>query len=776
MADAIFTPADELPRISSTTTPRTIPGAHNPDRDLPSELVVAKAADFIRSPHDDGNLVSCFSHPAYAYEDLSNRSGVKATWVKHLTVHNYLPSFQALPGTEQGRYQLATTVMRQTESDRDMKAAGILQRFRRTLQLGRVYGLTALQKHTEAERRFRAANANANVLDLLRQRGRRLVGKIDEFERETKEAIHALKKHFASKGPSRLQRQDVEAHKSNFPTPCGQAAAVLVLQPDKWFMGHVPGDPIFRIVDAPNDMAWAMDDTDISPSFSIPDFDLDPEYWYRLRYEGIVPFSPQELSFRLRDSVYGPFLKMVIATLAFNPADPEADVPELLRECEAMIGERETTPPKEATYGSAYLQLLQKIWVVKYGPQPTARALPRFLQAQFRSCRFRIGELCWILYNMHPHHPIKNLYVNCEWLVKAMVGHDIRTMAQLYLAKKLFPEAKKQLEKGGMENVFFYRSDTTVRPVQSVVPTLADVYNHKCENQIWTLANLETLSDAAAEVYYTATSLLSDANNIPGVDTAPVPVAFALTEPGTATPAPVATTAAPVATTAAPVVTTPAPVTGSNPAAVGNSASSEGQAVQPTTVTAAPAPSPARSTIVVAAPTAARPPTVAAAPTPAQPTQKRKRVEEQSHQSGPGRPQPPQPTGANNGIAPPPQKRGRGRPPKNRQENNGPSDNTLPTPSITPPSSGFPPQYSAPRPQFSRYPPQVSAVPQQFSQPPPPTLAPHPQFSGAFQQHSAPPTPFLAPTPQFSRAPPQFSGPPPQFPGPPPQDFPYSSS
>ncbi|KAI1503811.1 hypothetical protein F5X99DRAFT_374488 [Biscogniauxia marginata] len=445
----------------------------------------------------DYDLRRDYWHDPAAYNDQPPKYYIDTVWKHHLDYHGYARSFQPLQGTERERYKGIIDKVHADEADMIKIEDNIHDR------------LSAAAKEIERIRRGRPSSSQPPVQPPVgnpeppakRKRGRpRKYPRPEDIQAEStqpaphnRQDIHAtvepavaaatkaelaesariikagikeLDEHKKeTRRPLRHARQYPEFNKWVLDTRFGKIESTLSLHGDHWFMGHRPGDPIFRIVDAPrHHPIFGLEDLAHHPVFGREDFDLTQLY-FRFRYEGIVPFNYPESQQRLQEHAFPAFMTMIIAALAFNPKKPDAELPPQLGRIWTIMMQDMNDMNKSTKQELVYLMFaLQRIWKIKYGTDSSK--LPLFLQAQFKTSKSRLGEMAWlvckVLSILPGYHVLRGF---TEWFLQAMVGTNVQSIAGWYFNNQMGPEAQEQLDDGDLDNILFYRSDQPIEEV-----------------------------------------------------------------------------------------------------------------------------------------------------------------------------------------------------------------------------------------------------------------------------------------------------------------------
>ncbi|KAI0597797.1 hypothetical protein F4775DRAFT_558645 [Biscogniauxia sp. FL1348] len=392
---------------------------------------------------DDG-LRLAYWHKPEAYEDNIGKYYIDTMWKRHLDSHGYTRSFQPLQGTERERYRYIIDGAHRKEVDR-IKNEELLY-----------YRLCLASKAIENQPKEQLSSAQFPTQPQPQYK---------ESAELVKAGMRELKEFKAFRQPLRHERQHPAFKPFAIRTSFGDIEGKNELHQEHWFMGHRPGDPIMRIVDAPRPHPiFGLDDLHHHPVLGHEDFDI-AQLYFRFRHEGIVPFNYSESQQRIEDHVFPAFLTIIIAALGFNPNEPEADVPpQLGRIWTILMQDMADIDMETKDELVRWMSVLQRIWKIKYGT--ASSKLPRFLQAQFRKSRSRLGEMAWLVckvVSMLPGYHILRCFV--DWFLQAMVGANLQSMANWYFTHQLGREAKEQMQEGDIKDTFFYRSD---RPLEEV--------------------------------------------------------------------------------------------------------------------------------------------------------------------------------------------------------------------------------------------------------------------------------------------------------------------
>ncbi|KAI5925379.1 hypothetical protein F4810DRAFT_708765 [Camillea tinctor] len=482
----------------------------------------------------DSNLKRTYWHHPKAYEDNIGKYYIDSVWKRHLDHHRYTHSFQPLLGTERKRYRdiidrahkqevssisseeillyrLSLAVekikqLRKEELSRAQRPAehqvdGPQAPVRRKRGRPRKYPRpediqSQAPQPVPAPREKEDSHAIGELNGPARQPDRQppTSRKYDESEKLIKAGIKELEGFKAFRQPFRHVRQHLDYAPCIVDTNFGRIKAKNELHQDGWFMGHRPGDPIIRIVNAPKwDPLFGPEDAIHNPPPGNEDIDL-ALFYFRFRNEGIVPFSYSESQQRLEGYAFPAFLTMIIAALAFDPNQPETDAPpELKRISTILMQDMEDMDTNTKDELVRCMSTLQRIWKVKYGTDSSQ--LPKFLQTQFEKSRSRLGEMAWLVcqvMSMLPGYHILRSFT--DWFLQAMVGSNMLSMANWYFDHQLGGEVQEQLQEGKYKNIFFY---ATQRPLEQTLPVLKDIYDRNGSYKQITKERLEELEKLA---------------------------------------------------------------------------------------------------------------------------------------------------------------------------------------------------------------------------------------------------------------------------------------
>ncbi|RYO86072.1 hypothetical protein DL766_005717 [Monosporascus sp. MC13-8B] len=294
-------------------------------------------------------------------------------------------------------------------------------------------------------------------------------------------------------------------HKRRYPeflkhkekTKYGEVTVVMNLDDQFWYMGHKPGEHVFRIL-YPEPVAPVTAYFDLTePLFEYDDSSLG--YDYDAKYEGIVPFSMQEYRQRFEESVFPTFITIIIAALCFD-ADPEysdmlvsslRDLHEALTHDNPSVElalakldenrqEHETQSMKMLAEQRAvmkrHVNTLFKIWKSKYSD--CYAQLPTFLKSQLRESKSRITETASLIHIFSAQlvdNPVgmssaSGVWTECVGFLNAMTGQSVEQLAARYTEEVLKPEAMEQLEDDNEHwDVLFYSSQ--------ICPMSGDIYS-----------------------------------------------------------------------------------------------------------------------------------------------------------------------------------------------------------------------------------------------------------------------------------------------------------
>ncbi|KAI1489658.1 hypothetical protein F5X96DRAFT_600560 [Biscogniauxia mediterranea] len=448
----------------------------------------------------DYDLKQAYWHKPEVYKDNIGKYYIDTVWKRHLDFHGYTRSFQPLQGTERERYLPIIDRAHREEVDRIKNEELLLYRLSKATEViemvrkGQVTleqplpqpqvvdppapvkkkrGRPRKQPQPEdiqngAPQPAPQSNQNSHVTgdhNVAPDRQPQAPPQYEESAKLIKAGIRELEEFIALRKPLRHARQYPEFAPFAFDTHYGCIIAKNQLHQGDWFMGHRPGDPIMRIVDAPRlHKIFGPDDAAHHPVFGREDFDI-AQLYFRFRHEGIVPFNYSESQQRLEEHAFPAFLTMIIAALAFNPNKPEAEVPPPLSRIWTILAQDMASMDMNTKDELVrWMSVLQRIWKIKYGTD--ASKLPRFLKGQFAKSGSRLGEMAWLVCKVMSMSPgCHTLRCFVDWFLQAMVGANMQSVANWYLKYQLGREAQEQMQEGDIENIFFYRSN---RPLEQV--------------------------------------------------------------------------------------------------------------------------------------------------------------------------------------------------------------------------------------------------------------------------------------------------------------------
>ncbi|RYP59766.1 hypothetical protein DL769_008404 [Monosporascus sp. CRB-8-3] len=288
--------------------------------------------------------------------------------------------------------------------------------------------------------------------------------------------------------------------KHNEETKYGELTVVMNLDDQFWYMGHKPGEHVFRIL-SPVPMAPVTGYLDLmEPLFEDEDSSLEDDY--DAKYEGIVPFSMREYRQRFEESVFPTFITIIIAALCFD-TDPEYsdmlvssvkglhealthDNPSVelaLAKFNENRQEHETqamkTLAEQRSVMKRHVNTLFKIWTSKYSG--CYAQLPSFLKSQLRESKSRITETASLIHIFSAQlvdNPVdmssaSEVWTECVGFLNAMTGESVEQLAARYTGEVLKPEAIERLEDDAERgDILFYSSK--IRPMSSDIHSFYD--------------------------------------------------------------------------------------------------------------------------------------------------------------------------------------------------------------------------------------------------------------------------------------------------------------
>ncbi|RYP88794.1 hypothetical protein DL770_004586 [Monosporascus sp. CRB-9-2] len=300
--------------------------------------------------------------------------------------------------------------------------------------------------------------------------------------------------------PYSHKRRFPEFLKHNEKTKYGELTVVMNLDDQFWYMGHKPGEHVFRIL-SPEPVAPVTGYLDLmEPSFGHED--ISPEDDYGAKYEGIVPFSMQEYRQRFEESVFPTFITIIIAALCFDTDSEYSDmlvsslkglhealthdnpsVELALANLDENRREHETQSMKTLAEQRAvmkrHVNTLFKIWTSKYGG--CYAQLPSFLKSQLRESISRITETASLIHIFSAQlvdNPVgmssaSEVWTECVGFLNAMAGESVEQLAARYTEEVLKPEAIEQLEDDDEHgDMLFYSSQ--IRPMSIEIHSFYD--------------------------------------------------------------------------------------------------------------------------------------------------------------------------------------------------------------------------------------------------------------------------------------------------------------
>ncbi len=278
----------------------------------------------------------------------------------------------------------------------------------------------------------------------------------------------------------RHERQTPAPHHYLASTGFGDLTVINRLYELVWYMGHKPGENIFRLYELKE---VAMDKLAMARG-------LFRSSGLIFCYEGTVPFSAEEYRDRFEGTVFPDFMTMVIALLCFDPEharslasylqeshniltqDKQPDLsmadsnsPEIPDEyLEDAIEMAERDDEKKFSSMIPHIKALRKLWLMKYGDDH--RGLPAILQTQLRAAESRITEMAWLIQKSeagsHAVSPsAREFWAECLGLLRTIAGESVETLAARYVRNVLRDEAMKQLLDGSThDNILFFSNNS----------------------------------------------------------------------------------------------------------------------------------------------------------------------------------------------------------------------------------------------------------------------------------------------------------------------------
>ncbi|RYP53543.1 hypothetical protein DL768_001498 [Monosporascus sp. mg162] len=552
MSQTIAAPAQPLDMsfLSSATALSQVP-ADPPPPDpeyhmslaVPSVSVASDSSGIALNCSSDQDLRARFrplSRPSYA----QGAHTIDIQWGRYIEKHNFRHAFLKLRGTQRDRCE---TIIERTEAEEAKKEARVKavilllklaeqklnQISRSVVQAAPVHqtktpgqSLPADEatpqgtkprgrprKHPLTEETPALASTNAIPQGPKPPSG---TSQQDHAQNPTPQLIQNDRKNLVEDGivhlgdyldfshPYSHKRRYPEFPKHNEKTKYGELTVVMNLDDQFWYMGHRPGEHVFRIL-SPEPVAPVTRYLDLmEPWFEHEDSSLEDDC--DTKYEGIIPFSMQEYKQRFEESVFPTFTTMIIAALCFD-TDPEYsdtlvsslkgihealthDNPSVelaLAKLNENRQEYETqsmrTLAEQRTVMKRHVNTLFKIWTSKYSD--CYAQLPSFLKSQLRESKSRITETASLIHifsaqlvdNPADMSSASEVRRECVGFLNAMTGESVEQLAVRYTEEVLKAEAIEQLEDGDEHgNMLFYSS--RIRPMSIEIHSFYDTNQH----------------------------------------------------------------------------------------------------------------------------------------------------------------------------------------------------------------------------------------------------------------------------------------------------------
>ncbi|RYP12321.1 hypothetical protein DL767_011339 [Monosporascus sp. MG133] len=562
----------DMSSLSSTTAVSQAP-ADPPPPDpeyhmslaVPSVSVTSDSSGIALNISRDQDLRARFrplSRPSYA----QGAHTIDIQWGRYIEKHNFCHTFLKLRGTQRGRYE---SIIERTEAEEAKKEGCVkavilllklakqkLNQTPRSVVQGAPFHQTKTpgqslpadeatpqgkkprgrpRKHPLTEDTPSLASTDAIPQDPNPPGGASQQG---HAQNSSPQLIQDNRKSFVEDGivhlgdyldfpnPYSHKRRYPECLKHNEKTKYGELTVVMNLDDQFWYMGHRPGEHIFRIL-SPEPVAPVTGYLDLmEPSFEHEDTSLEDDYG--AKYEGIVPFSMQEYRQRFEESVFPTFITIIIAALCFD-TDPEYSdmlVSSLKGLHEALthdnpsvelalakLGEdrqeHEThsmkTLAEQRAVMKRHVSTLFNIWTSKYSR--CYDQLPSFLKSQLRESKSRITEAASLIHifsaelvdNPGDMSSASEVWTECVGFLKAMTGESVEQLAARYTEEVLKPEAIEQLEDDNEHgDMLFYSSQ--IRPMSSEIHSFYDTNQHIGYHQPFPEQKLRELRTTAEKI------------------------------------------------------------------------------------------------------------------------------------------------------------------------------------------------------------------------------------------------------------------------------------
>ncbi|RYP74205.1 hypothetical protein DL771_003138 [Monosporascus sp. 5C6A] len=509
----------DMTSLSSTTALSQAPAGPPPPNPeyhmslaVPSVSVASDSSGIALNNSGDQDLRARFRplpRPSYA----QGAHTVDIQWVWYIEKHNFRHTFSKLRGTQRDRYEsiIERTEAEETKKEGRVKAAILLLKLAKqklnqksgsvvqaapihqtktpgqslpadgaTPQGKKPRGRPRKQPITQETPALASSNAitqGPNLLSEASQQGHaqnptpQLIQ--DNQKNLVEDGIVHLSDYLDFPHPYSHKRRYPEFLRHNEKTKYGEVTVVMNLDDQFWYMGHKPGEHVFRILSS-EPVAPMVGYLDLmGPSFEHED--ASPEDDYDAKYEGIVPFSTQEYRQRFEERVFPTFITIIIAALCFD-TDPEYsdmlvsslkglhealthDNPSVelaLAKLNENRQEHETqslkTLAEQRAVMKRHVNTLFNIWTSKYSG--CYAQLPSFLKSQLRESKSRITETASLIHIFSAQlvdSPVdmssaSEVWTECVGFLNAMTGESVEQLAARYTDEVLKPEAIEQLE------------------------------------------------------------------------------------------------------------------------------------------------------------------------------------------------------------------------------------------------------------------------------------------------------------------------------------------
>ncbi|KAI8953656.1 hypothetical protein F4801DRAFT_536139 [Xylaria longipes] len=259
--------------------------------------------------------------------------------------------------------------------------------------------------------------------------------------------------HYSSR-PPRHVRQRPQLPTATYNTKWGSLTAYTTLAGAGWYAGHRPGDPIIRILN--------------HPTGSSPPGDIHDVY-----FEGVVPFTTDEMRQRFVKDAFPNLVRMVIVALGFDPKNPDHSHHPYVTVMERIIA-LEFDEVQERVRANT-LKLLRRCWHIKYGAD--TNGYPHFLTSQICSTISKFQEMGWLMSQLEAGQNVmtrRHFWTHCKSLVQDITGNSVDDLASQYYNIQLTSETEILLWCGTTDDMLIWKaSDAGQDPIQVCVALLS---------------------------------------------------------------------------------------------------------------------------------------------------------------------------------------------------------------------------------------------------------------------------------------------------------------